>query len=86
MRNVFLFALYLTASTIIISCKKGFHSLPPVIVSDANLNGWAKEQVGTPTVGFVNNPFALLGKGSIRYTTAPDHNHSLTFFARLRNT
>jgi hypothetical protein len=68
----------------ITSCKKTQVEeikIPPVIVSDANMNGWVKNPMGLATVNFVKGPSTLLlGTGSVQFIT-PDKS-----FARLRDT
>ncbi len=75
--------IFLTACTVVISCKKNpveEIQIPPLIVTDANLNGWVKAPRGAATVEFVKGPATpLLGSGSVRYIS-PDRS-----FARLIN-
>ncbi len=75
--------IFLTACTIVISCKKNppVEIIPPVIVSDANLNGWVKNPAGAATVKFVTPPIIPpLGSSSLQLAT-PDRS-----FGRLRDT
>ena len=74
----------LAACTIFSSCKKDSAEeikIPPVIVSDANMNGWVKNPAGLATVKFVTGPSTPpLGSGSVQLAS-PDKS-----FARLRDT
>jgi len=75
--------LFITCA-IFVSCKKESQkepAIPPVIVTDANLQGWVKAPRGAATVEFFAGPTTpLLGKGSVQFIT-PDKS-----FGRLRNT
>lgn len=88
-------ALVVSAGTFLAACK---HDTPDpvvpeepttiVVVNAADMKGWVKHVMGTPpaTVALVASPATpLRGTGSVRYTTAANHNHSFTF-ARVRNT
>ena len=73
------------ASLVLVSCKKNVETpippTPPVIVSDANMNGWVKNPAGLATVKFVIPPsIPPLGNSSLQLTT-PDKS-----FGRLRDT
>ncbi len=74
----------LAACTIFSSCKKDSAEeikIPPVIVSDANMNGWVKNPAGLATVKFVTPPSTPpLGSSSLQLST-PDRS-----FGRLRDT
>ncbi len=68
------------------SCKKQdveniVPAKPPIIISDANLNGWVKNPAGLATVKFVTPPLTPpLGVSSVQLAS-PDKS-----FARLRDT
>lgn len=74
----------LAAFTIITSCKKPPAEeikTPPVIVSDANMNGWVKNPAGLATVKLATPPSTPpLGSSSLQLSTP---NRS---FGRLRDT
>lgn len=74
----------LAACTTFTSCKKELAEeikIPPIIVSDANMNGWVKNPAGLATVKFVTPPSTPpLGTGSIQLAS-PDKS-----FGRLRDT
>lgn len=78
--------IIITVLLIFNSCKKQnveniVPALPPVIVGDANLNGWVKNPAGAATVKFITSPSTPpLGTSSLQLAT-PDRS-----FARLRDT
>jgi hypothetical protein len=83
--NKIIFAIpVLAAFTIFTSCKKESAQeikILPVIVSDANMNGWVKNATGLATVKFVTPPSTPpLGSSSLQLST-PDKS-----FGRLRDT
>ena len=85
MKAILLMRFFITACILFISCKKDNESptppTPPVIVSEANLNGWVKNPAGLATVKFVSPPSTPpLGNSSLQLTT-PDRS-----FGRLRDT
>jgi hypothetical protein len=84
MRKIIIAIHVFAACIIITSCKKESAEeikIPPVIVSDANMNGWVKNPAGLATVKFVTPPSTPpLGSGSLQLST-PDRS-----FGRLRDT
>ncbi|MEJ7827890.1 MAG: hypothetical protein WKF91_06840 [Segetibacter sp.] len=86
MKKFLIITLVIITCAISVACKKESQkepAIPPVIVSDANMNGWVKNtQPNTlGTVKFVNGPSTPpLGKGSVQLAS-PDMS-----FVRLRDT
>ncbi|MCC3155381.1 hypothetical protein Q3A66_20435 [Hymenobacter sp. BT770] len=95
MRSALLLALVVSLGTLLAACKKD--STDPVVpeepttivvVTPSDMKGWAKQVTGTApaTVELVTGPATpVLGKGSARFATAANHNHTFSF-SRLRNT
>ena len=94
-RSALWLALLVSVGTFLAACKKDNtdpvvpeEPTETVVVTPADMKGWAKHQMGTPpaTVELVTGPATpVQGKGSVRFTTAANHNHSFSF-ARVRNT